>query len=67
VTSVNADDITKPGGMQRLLEKATADEGHTAIMCDSAIHASPVEMQREDDAATCPDCGMKVRLVWVPE
>jgi hypothetical protein len=70
MTSVNPEDITKPGGMQRLLESATADEGHTAIMCEQhglGDDATSVEMTRDGDEATCPTCGNVVRLAWVPE
>ena len=65
MTSVNPEDITKPGGMQRLLESATEDEGHTAIMCEQ--HKPPKEMERTDDSASCWECGVMVRLVWVAE
>jgi hypothetical protein len=63
MTSVNAQDITEPGGMQRLLDSATEPEGRTAIMCEA--HVPSVEMQRLDDAAVCPECKASVRLVWV--
>jgi hypothetical protein len=65
MTSVRADDIDKPGGLQRLLDAATETPGHPTIMCIG--HTPPAEMERQDNEAKCPVCGSAVLLGWVPE
>jgi len=66
MTHVDSDDILKPGGMQRLLDEAAGDEpGRAVILCEN--HVPSVEMQRLDDAAVCPTCGVSIRLAWIPD
>lgn len=64
MTAVNAEDIEKPGGLQRLLDSAVEPEGRSALLCEQ--HDPSAEMRPDaNDVATCPNCGNRVRLVWV--
>lgn len=59
IVTIDPEDLAKPGGLGRLLESAVG-ERRSVILCQQ--HEDEVEMEADEDRATCPECGLTVRF-----
>ncbi len=66
---IDPEDLSRPGGMSRLLERATVVPSRTVLYCRSSAHTECEMLPDPDDldAFTCPQCQTRIVITVVEE